>query len=88
MSKFAFEKKRHLAAFLQISIYEPFNILSDKMLIVPLGIWDTVTRNEMACPFKCENQLGWHTETLAKPKQTPPAAFSTWNYQRIIILLS
>lgn len=52
------KKKKHLAAFLQISIYEPFNILSDKMLIVPLGIWDTVTRNEMPCPFRCGNQLG------------------------------
>jgi len=59
MSKFAFwKKKEHLAAFLQISIYEPFNILSDKMLIVPLGIWDTVTRNEMPCPFRCGNQRG------------------------------
>lgn len=40
MSEFAFgkKKKKHPATFLQISIYEPFNISSNKMLIVPLGI--------------------------------------------------
>lgn len=50
MSEFAFAERqggrkktpglRFFSFPLQISIYEPFNILSDKMLIVPLGILD------------------------------------------------
>ena len=50
MSEFAFGKK-HPATVLQISIYEAFNISSNKMLIVPLGIWETSDKKWDAMSF-------------------------------------
>lgn len=38
--------------FLQISIYEPFNVSSNKMLIVPLGIWETSDKKWDAMSFR------------------------------------